>query len=218
MAELEKFIETDADNETVDVNGKLNFPKNQHVTENNYAVNLNNSDIWKANSVWFADKTSNEGLIFPRSDGKWDSLGVLDGQIKLRTGVTMGMGESPSGGTTQVIADYPIEQGEEAEWIWEKSANGKFEAWFLKNYGTINFDTAVISSRLYRNSSYYPLDIYLPFEIINIDHVSGGWKNSSWAIWSIYNMSTFARVYVGNLTNGSISSNELNLYVHGTWK
>lgn len=133
MAELKKFIETDSDNETVDVNGKLNFPKNQYIKDNNYAINLNNSDIWKANSVWFADKldTSNEGLIFPRSDGKWDSLSVLDGQIKLRTGVTIGMGESPSGGTTQVIADYVVEQGISAGWTYQKWNSGIAECWCI---------------------------------------------------------------------------------------
>ena len=131
MAELEKFIETDADDGTVKLNGKNTFKKNQYVTEGNYAVDLANSDIWEANGIWFADtpNASNEGLMFPRSDGKWDSLGVLDGKIKLTAGITTGLGVPIAGGNTQVIADYVVEEGISGNWTWKKWASGEMEVW-----------------------------------------------------------------------------------------
>lgn len=129
MAELEKFIETDADDGTVKLNGKNTFKKNQYVTEGNYAVDLANSDIWEANGIWFADTSNaiNKGFMFPRSDGKWDSLSVLDGKIKLTTGVTTGLGVPITGGNTQVIADCVVETKTSGLWDYTRWNSGRVE-------------------------------------------------------------------------------------------
>lgn len=164
MADLEKFIEADADNDSVELNGKIDFKKNQFVTEGNYAVDLANSDIWEANSVWFADTSNaiNKGLMFPRSDGKWDSLSVLDGKIKLTTGITTGLGVPITGGNTQVIADYIVEEGTSGIWAYRKWNSGIAECWITNTFqDTWTNEGAHMGGYLAHKTFYFPSGLFL---------------------------------------------------------
>lgn len=134
MAELEKFIETDAETGEVTINGtvkKVDLAGNKYVTQNDYGVNLHNSDIYGANGIWFNDtsNSSSEGLIFPRNDSKCDTLSMLDGKLQITTGTTMGLGTSPSGGETNTMSDYVISQGTSGIWTYRKWVSGIAECW-----------------------------------------------------------------------------------------
>lgn len=117
-------------------------------------------------------------------------------------------------GVVYITESEPMDEN---GWSWRKFSDGTFEAWYEKNYGTIDFSTAVVSSRLYKdsNSTYYPLTLKPPFTFSNIDHVSGNWKNGSWCIHVIYNYTTSVGIYVGNLISGSTGNNECYLYIKG---
>lgn len=76
---------------TIDENGKLTMtegmivmPHNKYYENNNYALNMNNSDIIKLNSMYFCDTSDSgkEGIHFYRDGEKWDSLWMNDGELK----------------------------------------------------------------------------------------------------------------------------------------
>lgn len=115
-------------------------------------------------------------------------------------------------------ADWIIEHKTEGDWEYRKWNSGFFEGWYRHDYGAINFDTAIYASRLWKNSSYYPLRIDPPITLVNIKDAQAGWKNNSWVINVCYNMNTYVGIYLGNLSSGSADSNICDLYIAGRWK
>lgn len=218
MAELEKFIETDADDGTVKLNGKNTFKKNQYVTEGNYAVDLANSDIWKANGIWFADTSNaiNKGFMFPRSDGNWDSLSVLDGKIKLTTGITAGLGITNSGGTTQVIADYVVDTGTSDIWTYRKWNSGIAECW-ASDITSSSAGSAEGNVYWSRSNTYnFPSGLFISAPTVNISVGCG----SSYLTWASINSLTKDLVawYYVHDTNNAKNAIFNNIEAKGRWK
>lgn len=158
--------------------------------------------------------TENLGLQKPDNSDTFDittlnnNMDILDEEVAKIKQVLDKLG---------VVYITESEPMDENGWSWRKFSDGTFEAWYEKSYGTINFNTAVITSRLYKDpdSTYYPLKLAPPFTISNIDHVSGNWKNDSWCINVIYNYTTSIGIYVGNLISTSTSNNECYIYIKG---
>lgn len=57
----------------------------QYYEAGNYGINMKNSDIINGNGIYFNDISSarDEGIIFPRSNANWDTLQVVDGEVRL---------------------------------------------------------------------------------------------------------------------------------------
>lgn len=58
----------------------------QYYSSGFFGINVNNSDIIRANGIYFADtaNASDEGLVFMRSNDNWDTFYVLDGDAFIR--------------------------------------------------------------------------------------------------------------------------------------
>lgn len=63
--------------------GAITTETSKWYTEGNYALHLNNSDMIGVNGIWFSDVSSDagEGLMFLRSNGNWDDLYSVDGNL-----------------------------------------------------------------------------------------------------------------------------------------
>lgn len=85
--------------------GKLEAPQNQYYTNSSYGVDMKNSDIINANSIYFGDVCSEgEGIHFRRTDAgtTYDSLFVdTNGKVKFYKGWTLG--QAGSTGTTEEV-------------------------------------------------------------------------------------------------------------------
>lgn len=176
MADLEKFIETDAETGEVTINGtvkKVDLAGNKYVTQNDYGVNLHNSDIYGANGIWFNDtsNSSSEGLIFPRNDSKCDTLSMLDGKLQITTGTTMGLGTSPSGGETNTMSDYVISQGTSGIWTYRKWVSGIAECWgtYVNDEVTMNISWSGLYAGTLNSHLSYPFAfVARPKETVNL--------------------------------------------------
>lgn len=60
---------------------KIDFVNDKYYSEGNYAMNLHNSDLIGVNSIYFQDaaNSSDEGLMFYRGEGVWDTFRVYNG-------------------------------------------------------------------------------------------------------------------------------------------
>lgn len=74
--------------------GALTFPASQYNQNGAFGLNLNNSDIVGANSIYFRDasNTNSEGLQFVRSDGNYDVVRAYDGVLMFATNQSLGGG------------------------------------------------------------------------------------------------------------------------------
>lgn len=75
-----------ASNWSIVNNGKYEAASAKYYSQNDYAVNMNNSDIIGANGIYFADSANakDEGLMFVRSNGNYDVLYALNGEVYVR--------------------------------------------------------------------------------------------------------------------------------------
>ena len=74
-------------------NAPISFLANQYYHDGNYVVNLNNSDVIGANSIFFNDALNgqDEGIYFPRSSGSaYDNLRVYNGSILFAPNIALG--------------------------------------------------------------------------------------------------------------------------------
>ena len=71
---------------TMPVTPSIQLQASQYYNEDKYGINMRNSDIIGANGIWFSDTANarDEGVIYPRSNGNYDTLYALDGEVYLR--------------------------------------------------------------------------------------------------------------------------------------
>lgn len=63
---------------------KMTFVGGQYANDGNYGLNLNNSDIIGVNLIKFGDPlNSNEGILCPRDDGRYDLFRIYNGKALL---------------------------------------------------------------------------------------------------------------------------------------
>lgn len=68
-------------------NGTYEAASSKYYSQDAYAINMNNSDIIRANGIYMADSANakDEGVIFKRNDnGHWDTLYAYDGEVYIR--------------------------------------------------------------------------------------------------------------------------------------
>lgn len=73
--------------------GAITLKGDQYYLDENYSLNMNNSDIIGANCIYFADalNSQTEGLFFPRSSGSnYDMLRIYNGEILFAPNIVKG--------------------------------------------------------------------------------------------------------------------------------
>lgn len=78
-----RYVNTSGDTMT----GILNFSGNKFFLNDEYVINLNNSDIIGANSIYFQDTANSgeEGLCFIRSNNNYDRFSAYEGEFIFQT-------------------------------------------------------------------------------------------------------------------------------------
>lgn len=91
------------------VEGVLTMPENKYYTSDEYALDMRNSDIVNANSIYFSDTADaiGEGLHFKRSNDKWDTLRIVDGNLYMN--INNAQDGSDQGTRVQVATRADIE-------------------------------------------------------------------------------------------------------------
>lgn len=75
--------------------GPITMPDSYYYATDVYGLDMNNSDIIGANAIYFNDASgADEGLMFKRSNGNWDTLRAIDGELYLNVDRTKDMSDS----------------------------------------------------------------------------------------------------------------------------
>lgn len=191
---------------------------NQYFNVGAYGINLQNSDLYNVNAVIFADVAdgTNEGLIFARANGGWDTLRVYDEKIYLiRNSTGTFNGNDWIGGETCEV-DYLVETGTSGIWTCEKWASGKAVA-----YG---FDTKTVpctsaSGAVYFGTTTVTLPSGLFTGIDNIQVAAGGSSGAGYAWFGRY--ATVTNTSFNALFFATVSDTKDILFsaqIIGTWK
>lgn len=85
-ADYQPAIPSGAQEATTPITPPIQLQTNQYYNEDKYGINMRNSDIIGANGIWFADTANarDEGIIYVRSNGNYDTLYAYDGDVYLR--------------------------------------------------------------------------------------------------------------------------------------
>jgi hypothetical protein len=216
----------------VNNNGLLSVPKmeiayesrEQFVQDGSYGFNLRNSDIYRVNAIYFGDSpsedTSNlfyEGLNFGRSDGKWDSIRVVDGAFKITTGSTNDFGENNAAAGTEGTVDYLVASGTSGIWTYRKWNSGVAECWGTTTTkgtsGTSSLGTAT-------NMPYQMYNATFPFTfksapVVTVGAIDGG---TGLAVGGISGEATTTSVTAEIVGTQSAIESGCCLYAIGKWK
>lgn len=75
--------------------GPIIMPDSYYYAVDTYGLDMNNSDIIGANAIYFNDECgADEGLMFKRSNGNWDTLRAINGGLYLNVNRTRDMSDS----------------------------------------------------------------------------------------------------------------------------
>lgn len=202
--------------------------RDQYFQNGNYGINLRNSDIYQANGIYFANTNNEdvadqfyEGLNFPRNDdGKWDSLRIIDGQIKLVTNSTNVFGENNSTKGTECTVDYLVASGKSGIWNYRKWNSGIAECWGRSPNKTVNVSTAwggIFYGDLICDQQFYPFT----FKEKPIVSALPAMKSSDFFLISAANnpgdKKAAPQFHPARGTTGSVTG-AVDYYVVGKWK
>lgn len=88
--------------------GPITMPDSYYYAVDAYGLDMNNSDIIGANAIYFNDECgADEGLMFKRSNGNWDTLRAINGGLYLNVNRTKDM--SDSGTLVQIATQEDVE-------------------------------------------------------------------------------------------------------------
>ena len=161
--------------------GSVTMPDSYYYASDVYGLNMNNSDIIGANAIYFNDECgADEGLMFKRSNGNWDTLRAINGGLYLNVDRTKDM--SDSGTLIQMATRADVEgtvvfngQGS-ANWL-SQDTTYSFDVSQYK-YLLVHFTSAGVSNPTSRDSGnavnqVVHIDLTTPTEypICNVDGV-----------------------------------------------
>lgn len=161
--------------------GSITMPDSYYYASDVYGLNMNNSDIIGANAIYFNDECgADEGLMFKRSNGNWDTLRAINGGLYLNVDRTKDI--SDSGTLIQMATRADVEgtvvfdgQGS-ANWLSQDTVYS-FDVSPYK-YLLVHFTAAGVSSPTSRDSGnavnqVVHIDLTTPTEypICNVDGI-----------------------------------------------
>lgn len=209
-----------------EITGSIKFLYGKYFVEDDYAIDLNNSDIINANSIYYADVTNsyNEGMHFKRSNNNWDTISVYDGNFYLYTNST-----PTAAGTKNTILgthntkDYVVEYGTSGNWKYRKWNSGTAECW-----GSFVHTNSVTCDKawgvVYETPHIGGAVPNYPITFIDVPHSSVDVQGTGSAYMSLERMGQ-TKSHIGSLfmtrpNTGTVYSAGFTITVHaiGRWK
>ena len=190
--------------------GTINLRSNAYSgPSGTYGMNCNNSDIINVNSIYTADLSDgwDEGILFKRTNGNWDSFRAADGTFYLSCN---------NGGTSLATFNN--------DGLWVGGSNGWLRTygscgWYSQDYGGGWYMTDSTFIRTYNgkilhmnvnNNSYGASGHHLAADFYNSEHICIGLRNSSCS-WYICSHSN-TNMYIGYRPNGNVSGYSSDSY------
>ena len=202
-----------------EITGSIKFPYGKYFVENGHAIDLNNSDIINANSIYYADvsNSANEGMHFKRSNSNWDTISVYDGNFYLYTNSTL-----DTAGTKNTILgthntkDYVVEYGTSGNWVYRKWNTGVAEAWAII---TKSLKPALPEGNMYYDSCGFdiPSGVFSVAPVANITVFGSGGYGAYYTRGSIINVYCTGWVFC-DVASSASADHHLQIQLMGKWK
>ena len=202
-----------------EITGSIKFPYGKYFVENGHAIDLNNSDIINANSIYYADvsNSANEGMHFKRSNNNWDTISVYDGNFYLYTNSTPDVaGTKNTILGTHNTKDYVVEYGTSGNWVYRKWNTGVAEAWAVI---TKSLKPALPEGNMYYDSCGFdiPSGVFSAAPVANITIYRAGGYGAYYTIGSISNVYCSGWVFC-DVASSASADHYLQIQLMGKWK